>query len=218
MICIGRLMWQSTNSCRKKWTQRTLVERVDWFEGTLKMTDLIELRDAVSADVSRIVDLNEEALPTVNSVPAEFFRGFLDGRPRETAGAAIFRVAVDQVSDEAVGFLLALRPGEAYDSVNYRWFSARYSHFLYVDRIVIGPEAQGKGLGPLMYRDLVQAGERLETPPQRICCEVNLRPRNEQSLRFHQRFGFKPQGSHETEGGKKFVSLLTYSMPPVQPS
>ncbi|NNE42793.1 MAG: GNAT family N-acetyltransferase, partial [Gemmatimonadetes bacterium] len=41
-----------------------------------------------------------------------------------------------------------------------------------------------------------------------ITCEVNTRPRNDGSLRFHARLGFREVGTQETEGGAKAVSLL----------
>ena len=40
-----------------------------------------------------------------------------------------------------------MSPGLDYASENYRWFSARSSDFLYIDRIVLAPRVQGLGLG-----------------------------------------------------------------------
>jgi uncharacterized protein len=42
-------------------------------------------------------------------------------------------------------------PDSAYDSVNYRWFTERYDDFMYLDRVAFDAEAQGRGLGTLLY-------------------------------------------------------------------
>jgi predicted GNAT superfamily acetyltransferase len=42
-------------------------------------------------------------------------------------------------------FLLALDQDADYDSPNFRWFSARYPRFVYVDRIVVASAARGRG-------------------------------------------------------------------------
>ena len=41
-----------------------------------------------------------------------------------------------------------------------------------------------------------------------LCCEVNVRPRNDASLRFHHSIGFREVGQQDTDGGNKTVSLL----------
>lgn len=170
----------------------------------------IHIREVLSQDLPRVTELNEQAVPAVNSVLETFFRRYAVFDQSPPDGLKTFRVAVDRSSDQVVGFLLCLRSGGDYDSENYRWFSRRFDDFLYVDRIVISPKAQGRGLGTRFYRDLVELARTSEPAVRRICCEVNLRPRNEQSLAFHRQFGFQQQGTQETDGGKKLVSLLTY--------
>ena len=79
-----------------------------------------------------------------------------------------------------------------------------------IDRIVIDPIYQGLGYGRMFYDNLQKfADQRFP----RITCEVNLRPKNATSLRFHQRYGFRRVGVQETEGGAKQVSLMVYEMP-----
>jgi predicted GNAT superfamily acetyltransferase len=41
-----------------------------------------------------------------------------------------------------------------------------------------------------------------------LCCEVNVRPRNDASLEFHQSIGFREVAQQDTDGGNKTVSLL----------
>ena len=47
---------------------------------------------------------------------------------------------------EVDAFMLVLDENAAYDSPNFGWFRARYSRFLYVDRIVVASHARGRGL------------------------------------------------------------------------
>jgi hypothetical protein len=41
-----------------------------------------------------------------------------------------------------------------------------------------------------------------------MTCEVNVRPANESSMRYHETHGFLKVGSQETEGGSKEVAML----------
>jgi len=108
--------------------------------------------------------------------------------------------------DDAVqGFLLALREGADYDSPNYQWFAARYSEFLYIDRIVISSAARGQRLGMRLCEDLLLCA--CEAGLARITCEFDIDPPNEASRCFHQRFGFREVGRQRVAGGKKGVSL-----------
>jgi predicted GNAT superfamily acetyltransferase len=169
------------------------------------MTDLTtpRLRDARPGDLARVVALNAAAVPHVNGVPRELFERFL-------GEAAYFRVAewAGESDDGGIdGFLVALGPDADYDSPNFLWFRERYESFLYIDRIVVDETARGLGLGTRFYRDLERVARERSVP--QLTCEVNLRPPNEGSLRFHERFGFERVGRQETEGGAKEVALMT---------
>ena len=92
-----------------------------------------------------------------------------------------------------------------YFSENYRWFAARYEEFVYVDRVVVAEERRGSGVGRAFYEDIIEFS--FSRAPV-LLCEVNVKPRNDRSLRFHERFGFAEVGQLDTEGGSKRVSLL----------
>jgi predicted GNAT superfamily acetyltransferase len=47
-----------------------------------------------------------------------------------------------------------------------------------------------------------------------LFCEVNVRPRNETSLAFHEAIGFREVGQQDTDGGTKRVSLLALDLRP----
>ncbi len=153
-----------------------------------------QIRPAVGADLNAILALNEGAVPNVNSIPLETLEKFLHQ-------AAYFRL-IDG-GDRVAAFLVAFAPGADYESENYRWFSARYPEFMYIDRVAVAPDQRGRGLALHLYRDLEQA-----TSAPLLACEVNLEPPNPRSLEFHRRFGFKAVGSQQTEGGAKTVSLM----------
>ena len=118
------------------------------------------------------------------------------------AHAAYHKVV--QHDGRVLAFLLAFAPGAPYDSVNYRWFDARYDDFLYVDRIVVAEAARGLGLASRLYRDLF---EHARTHGYgRVVCEFDVDPPNPASERFHRGFGFTEVGSQRLPGGKT-VSL-----------
>ncbi len=112
-----------------------------------------------------------------------------------------------EVDGDLAAFVVVLRPGVGYGRPNDRWFSQRYDDFAYVDRVVVDATYQRGGLGHALY-DCVEAS----TDAAVVCCEVNLHPRNEPSLRFHERRGFQPVGDQDTDGASKRVALLAKSL------
>jgi predicted GNAT superfamily acetyltransferase len=98
-----------------------------------------------------------------------------------------------------------MRPGLAYESANYRWFSNNYEDFGYVDRVAVSPTTRRLGIASALYQDFATT---LRGHVDVMTCEVNIRPPNESSMRYHEQHGFVRVGSQETEGGKKEVALL----------
>jgi uncharacterized protein len=155
------------------------------------MTD-VDLPDVLVLNNSALPALSELDLPRLEQLVA-------------MCSHALVLEANDGGTSGLGGFCLTLRPGAAYDSTNYAWFSERYDDFEYLDRIAIAPADRGKGLGAAIYAGLEQ---RIAAATPWLLCEVNVRPMNEGSLRFHHRLGFTEVGQQDTEGGKKRVSLL----------
>jgi predicted GNAT superfamily acetyltransferase len=107
----------------------------------------------------------------------------------------------------ADAFMLAFDERAAYDSPNYLWFRARFPRFVYVDRIVVAPEARGRGLARLLYADLFA---RARADGHVLAgCEVNLQPPNPESDAFHAALGFTEAGRAAIHGGSKTVRYLT---------
>jgi len=118
--------------------------------------------------------------------------------------AAYHRIA--EVDGECAGFVLALREQCDYASPNYRWFAERHAHFLYVDRVVVARELQGRGLASLLYRGVLEFA--LRSGARRVTCELDREPLNERSARFHAKLGFREVGTLSHPG--KVVSLQEY--------
>ncbi|HEY3485568.1 MAG TPA: GNAT family N-acetyltransferase [Ilumatobacteraceae bacterium] len=147
-------------------------------------------------DLERVLAINEGAVPAVGSLDAAKLADLF-----EQSVVALAATAGDADTGDVVGFCLVLGPGADYGSVNYRWFSDRYDDFAYLDRVAIDPAAQGIGLGRALYSEV----ERL-VDAEWFTLEVNLRPRNDGSLAFHERLGFEEVGQQETDYGM-LVSL-----------
>jgi uncharacterized protein len=156
-----------------------------------------DIRNVVDADLEDVWALNQSETPRVGSVDLNRIRWF-------ASHACYFRAASD--GEGLAGFLIGLRPGTSYESPNYRWFCARYPEFGYVDRVAVAVRARRHGLATRLYEDFARS---LPGSVPVMTCEVNLRPPNEASMRFHQRLGFRPVGSLESDGGAKEVALLT---------
>lgn len=160
------------------------------------MTD-IRLRDVDLADLEALHALNEQSLPHVSSLTSEEIEWFF-------RTADYFRLT--EVEGEQAGFLLGLRPGIDYGSPNYAWFSRRYADFVYIDRLAVDARWRRRGLASALYADIERHARALGAPL--LACEVNVRPRNEGSLAFHERHGFSEVGRQDTEGGSKTVALM----------
>ena len=96
--------------------------------------------------------------------------------------------------EEVAGFIVLMREGETYDSLNYDFFNSKDDPFLYVDRIAIKDIYRRQGLGSMLYEKTIKIAEDLELD---TCCEVNTLPRNDASLSFHERFGFREVGTKD---------------------
>ncbi len=158
------------------------------------------IRDVGEQDIDEILRLNESVVPAVNSIPIDKMRWFAEQ-------AAYFRVAT--ADDRLAAFLIGLRPGIAYESLNYRWFCNHYADFGYIDRIAVASHARRHGLATQLYDDFQAT---LVDDVEIMTCEVNTRPPNEESMRFHERYGFTQVESQTTEGGEKEVALLVKTL------
>src|SRR5205807_10101923 len=102
------------------------------------------IRDARNADFPAIVALNAESERFLSPMSAT--------RLNQLHAWAAYHSVVE-VEGQVAAFLLAFREGAGYDSPNYRWFSARYASFVYIDRVVVAGVHRGKGFASALYDD-----------------------------------------------------------------
>ncbi len=131
----------------------------------------MEIRDAVPADMERILELNNVEAEAVNAL-------------REDSLAAMCGLgfAVLVAGKPAEAFLLAFSHQTPAQGPNHAWFLARETSFVYVDRVVVSPSAQRQGLARRLYAALEARARAARIAA--ICCEVNLLPANLPVLRF----------------------------------
>lgn len=156
----------------------------------------MNIQDIAECDVDEVWRLNQDSVPHVSSVDHVEMQWFAHN-------AQYFRIVRHE--GELAGFLIGLRPGLPYASLNYRWFSENYKDFGYVDRVAVAATARRMGIATSLYEDFAST---LDKSVGVLTCEVNIRPPNESSMQYHRQHGFVQVGAQETEGGKKEVALL----------
>lgn len=106
--------------------------------------------------------------------------------------------------------LIAFDQDADYDSVNFQWFRQSRERFVYVDRIIVAPQARGRGFARQLYQGLfdwaVQRGHH------RIVCEVNAVPANPASDAFHAALGFVELARVVIGPGDKAVRYLEHRL------
>ena len=161
----------------------------------------LRLREYHPDDLPAIHLINEAAYPAVGTETIEALGHVADE-------SVIALVADDLDTGAIAGFCLVLAPGADYDSMNYLWFVDRYDDFVYLDRVAISPDFQRRGLGRDLYAEVERLAGGRRPGARQFTLEVNLRPRNDQSLAFHAGLGFVEVGQQETDYGT-LVSLMT---------
>lgn len=156
--------------------------------------------DVDASGLDAVLALNESEVPHLGKVDFGQMVWFAEH-------AHYFRVAL--AGQSLAAFLVGLRPGSSYQSPNYRWFCAHYDDFAYVDRVAVAADFRRHGLASRLYDDFAAA---VPDSVSVMTCEVNIRPPNEESMRFHERLGFRQVGSQQTENGKKEVALLAKTL------
>jgi len=180
-------------ACRANWTHERRRRPALGFD-----MGIITLRAATADDYGVIVELNH--VEVAHTSPMDLARLItLDGL------ACYHRVAC--IDARVSGFLLAIRSGAPYENENFGWFSQQYPSFVYVDRVVVSAAARGLRLGSLLYEDLFSWAR--QNAIALVTCEYNIVPDNEPSRLFHEKFGFREQGTQWVANGVKQVSLQT---------
>ena len=156
------------------------------------MTDII-IRVMTASDIEAVWAINQENVPAVGEETLEDL-----AKVYEQCVIAL----VAEVSGTIAGFCMVLLPDADYGSPNFKFFCDRLDDFIYLDRVAVTSKFQGMGIGTALYNEVEQLGDATW-----FALEVNTRPRNEGSLRFHAREGFVQMEELETRPGKT-VSLM----------
>ena len=139
----------------------------------------------LTSDLEEIWNINQENIPEVGDVPN------LDRLKKLIDWSSHVIVVRD---NNIAGFIILMREGQNYDSLNYKFFNSQSFPFLYVDRIAIKDGHRRKGLGRMIYEKTIDIAKDLDVS---TCCEVNTIPRNDPSLAFHDTFGFREVGTKD---------------------
>ena len=135
----------------------------------------MEIRALQISDSSLIWEINEQGLPGTGKVSEQEIVDLLEF---SSLSIGLFD------NNSLLGFVICLPPKTAYGSLNYLWFNERYDDFLYVDRIAVSTANRNQKIGSKLYQAVIDTASKLGVP---IAAEVNLRPPNPDSVRFHQR-------------------------------
>ncbi|MGY6410291.1 MAG: GNAT family N-acetyltransferase [Alkalilacustris sp.] len=133
------------------------------------------LRAAPEAVLAEILALNEAV--EERTAPLD------PARLSSLIARASFAEARLDETGRVAGFLLGFDHDVPHDSPNFRWFTEHSDAFAYVDRVVVAPWAQGRGVARALYADY--AAQARARGLQRMTCEVNRVPPNPESDAFH---------------------------------
>ena len=137
------------------------------------------------ADLARVLEINNANTPGVSELTMSELETDIEN--------CLHALAIDNEHGEVCAFCITFAPDAPDAGTNHRWFAERYENFVYLDRIAIDSNHQNRGLGAQLYQSvenmMLQSSEH-----SMLCCEVNLKPPNPGSLRFHHRIGFTEVG------------------------
>ncbi len=151
----------------------------------------IEIRDVSERDLPQVLALNEQAVPQVNRLEIETIQWFANT-------AAFFRVAKED--GRLLGSLVAVANDGRSQSEYFEWFCARFSNFIYIDRIAVAEESRGERIAWSLFEDVAKF------PSQMSCLltsDVYCSPPSEISLAFHEKYGFQRVGVQTVANGRE---------------
>ncbi|MEK9884882.1 MAG: GNAT family N-acetyltransferase [Acidimicrobiaceae bacterium] len=164
----------------------------------------IDVRSMTLDDFPWVIALNQQHVPAVSDAEGDRFTYLFER-------SAIALTA--WVDDAPAGFSLTMTHGLDYDSSNYQWFSENYDQFIYLDRVVVDESFHRLGVGRALYAETERLG-LLEVPDAEVFgLEVNVEPRNDVSLSFHERLGFDELVQRPTPYGI-VVAMMGKSLTP----
>lgn len=155
----------------------------------------LRIRPAHPDDWPNVLAINRDCVPGVSRLDVTELA-------RLSEKASYFRVAEER--DRILGYCLAFAPTDDYDGEEFLWFRQRNPRVLYIDQIAIAESARRRRIGSNLYEDAVTFATNFGFGG--LACEVNLKPPNPPSLRFHEQAGFGAVARLKTADGRA-VSL-----------
>ena len=146
----------------------------------------LEPRLFIASDIDAALELNNLNAPAVGEIDRTTLEFLIEH--------SLYSFAIG--TDTLHAFCITFAPGAPYTSVNYQWFSEKYSDFVYLDRIVVSETMRNNSLGTKLYEAVEQRMLKARCAPL-LTCEVNLNPPNLGSIRFHNRIGFREVGQQD---------------------
>lgn len=155
------------------------------------------IRAASPRDLSDLLEINAQSTPGVARLSDSELAGLLDACPC---------VRIATMDSQVVGYVIAYLSDSPCGGEEFAWFQDHYETFLYVDQVAVASKLRGAGLGAHLYHDVEQWARVRRIPL--LTCEVNLRPANPGSLRFHKRHGYHPVQDLETRDGRNVLLMV----------
>jgi len=160
------------------------------------------VRNIEITDLARMLEINNANTPGVSELTLSELETDIEN--------CLHALAIDNEHGEVCAFCITFAPDAPAAGVNHQWFAERYESFVYLDRIAIDSTYQNLGLGVLLYQSVEQ--QMIDSGQHSLlCCEVNLKPPNSGSLRFHHRIGFTEVGQYSPQQDY-LVSMLSKNL------
>lgn len=139
-----------------------------------------------------IADISPQHYPQILKINAEFVHwlSVLDeARLKWVLGLASYARQIDDAQAILIGYAHDV---DYPDHKNLMWLSRHVENYFYIDRIIVDKTAQGRGYGRKLYED-IEAFARARGYDW-LACEVNTKPDNPASHKFHLALGFTAIG------------------------
>lgn len=150
--------------------------------------ELFDIKDCSNSRLKNLLNLNNQFSKETSKLDLEKFE--------EMVANSFCAIAIAP----EVGFILAFDENSNYNGAHFQYFKTKYENFLYIDRVIVGRNFQGQGIGTSFYEIILEIAE--EEGKDLLVCEVNIDPPNDISIEFHENFGFEAIEEKTLDNGK----------------
>lgn len=154
------------------------------------------LRIATLKDPNVLLEINNAAVPDTNVIDAARAQWLV--AQAVTPGLAL-------LDNRIAGVIIVLSDHCGFDSDYYRWFTTRYSNFLYIDRVIVAKWARGRGVAKQLYQEIERVAREKQLA---VTADVYSEPPNTPSLNLHRSMGFHEVGTQQFPAEQKTVAKL----------